>query len=71
MHTLWLLHVVPHNSDLLQLSHEQLTKKRICIRHFESQYLDGSKRKYHGHPTLFTEEEIRIGLPNSKYAYVH
>ncbi|CAG4971939.1 unnamed protein product [Parnassius apollo] len=50
--------------ELLQLSSKQLAKKKICIRHFEHQYLDGFTRKYHGYPTLLTEEELACGVPS-------
>ncbi|CAG4946595.1 unnamed protein product [Parnassius apollo] len=64
MQSLWLSYVAPHSPELLQLSSKQLAKKKICIRHFEHQYLDGFTRKYHGYPTLLTEEEIACGVPS-------
>ncbi|CAG4985654.1 unnamed protein product [Parnassius apollo] len=62
MQSLWLSYVAPHSPKLLELSSKQLAKKKICIRHFEHQYLDGFTRKYHGYPTLLTEEEIACGV---------
>ncbi|CAK1598210.1 unnamed protein product, partial [Parnassius mnemosyne] len=64
MQSLWLSYVAPHSPELLQLTSKQLAKKKICIRHFEHQYLDGFTRKYHGYPTLLTEEEIACGVPS-------
>lgn len=61
---MWLFYLVPVASSILLFSPDQLTKKRVCERHFDKHQFDykGQRIRY-SYPCLFRDSEIECGEP--------
>ncbi|XP_028164618.1 uncharacterized protein LOC114355797 isoform X1 [Ostrinia furnacalis] len=66
MQLLWLKYILPYNPQLKSQTPEQLCQRKVCVRHFEAQYINkDNRRAMDCAPTLFTEEEMRTGIPTT------